>query len=189
LIQEVADRTTTVYGYDANGNLTAKATGTSTVRYYWDDQDKMIKLEDSMVMNFKTDGLGFRHYKEVIGQSATYFVYDLAASDTPGLAPLVAEYDGNGNLVAKYHHDSEGLLAMTRNAQQYWYASEAIGTVRQLVNEQFQVTDACAFDAWGNELVTQGSTTNPHCYVGKHGYHLRLRCLIWKGKNGIKLNG
>lgn len=69
----------------------------------------MVGLEDSIVMKFKTDGLGFRRY-EVVGQSVTYLVYDLVASETPGLAPLIAEYDGNGNLVAKYHHDSEGLI-------------------------------------------------------------------------------
>jgi len=134
LMQEEADGVVVSYNYDANGNLTSKTTGTSTVRYYWDEEDKMVRLEDSVVMNFKTDGLGFRRYKEVVGQSVTYFVYDLAASDTPGLAPLIAEYDANGNLIAKYHHDGGGLLAVTRNAQQYWYASEAIGTVRQLVN-------------------------------------------------------
>ena len=31
------------------------------------------------------------------------------------LAPLVVEYDQNGNLMAKYYHDGGGLLAMTRN--------------------------------------------------------------------------
>ncbi len=61
---------------------------------------------------------------------------------------------------------------MTRGNQSYWYVFEAIGTIRQLVNAQTQVTDAYAFDAWGNELATQGSTTNPHRYVGKHGYYL-----------------
>jgi len=35
------------------------------------------------------------------------------------LAPLVAEYDENGNLVAKYHHDGGGLMAMTRNNSSY----------------------------------------------------------------------
>ena len=156
--------------HDANGNLTAKSTGTSTVRYYWDDEDKMVRLEDSVVMNFKTEGLGFRRYKEVVGQGGTYFVYDLAGSDTPGLAPLVAEYDQNGNLVAKYHHDG-GLIAMTRGNQSYWHVFEAIGTTRQLVNAQTQVTDSYAYDAWGNELATQGSTVNPHRYVGKYGYY------------------
>ncbi|GBC98090.1 tRNA(Glu)-specific nuclease WapA [bacterium HR17] len=120
----------------------------------------MVRLEDSVVMNFKTDGLGFRRYKEVVGQGVTYFVYDLAASDTPGLASLVAEYDANGNLVAKYHHDGGGLLAMTGGNQSYWHVFEAIGTVRQLGNAQTQMTDAYAYDAWGNELATQGSTTN-----------------------------
>ncbi len=134
LMQEEADGVVVSYQYDPNGNTISKIVGTSVVRYYWDEEDKMVRPEDSVVMNFKTDGLGFRRYKEVVGQSVTYFVYDLAASDTPGLAPLIAEYDANGNLVAKYHHDGGGLLAVTRNAQQYWYASEAIGTVRQLVN-------------------------------------------------------
>lgn len=49
----------------------------------------MTKLQDGVTMNFKTDGLGFRRYKEVVSQSLTYFVYDLAVSDMPGLAPLV----------------------------------------------------------------------------------------------------
>lgn len=40
------------------------------------------------------------------------------------------------------------------------------------MNARTQVTDSYAFDAWGNELAVQGNTTNPHRYVGKHGYYL-----------------
>jgi len=173
LLQEVANGVTTVYQYDPNGNTISKTTGTSQVRYYWDDEDKMVRLEDSVVMNFKTDALGFRRMKEVVGQGQTWFVYDLGESDMPGLAPLVAEYDQNGNLVAKYHHDGGGLLAMTRNNTSYWYSFEAIGTVRQLMNAQSQVSDAYSFDAWGNELTSpQSQVPNPFRYVGKHGYYL-----------------
>jgi RHS repeat-associated protein len=100
-------------------------------------------------------------------------VYDLGASEVPGLAPLLAEYDGNGNLVAKYHHDGGGLMAMTRNNQSYWYGFEGIGTTRQLMGSQGQVLDAYAFDAWGNELTNpQSQVQNPFKYVGKHGYYL-----------------
>jgi len=77
LVQEVANGVTTVYQYDANGNTISKATGTSQVRYYWDDVDKMVRVEDSVVMNFKVDGLGFRRMKEVVGQGQTWFVYDM----------------------------------------------------------------------------------------------------------------
>ncbi len=115
----------------------------------------------------------FRRTKELVEQGQTWFVYDLAASDTPGLAPLVAEYDQNGNLVAKYHHDGGGLIAMTRNNASYWYAFEVIGTTRQMMDGQGQVTDAYAFDAWGNELTSpQSQVSNPFRYVGKHGYYL-----------------
>jgi len=96
----------------------------------------------------------------------------LAASDIPGLAPLIAEYDGNGKLVAKYHHDG-GLIAMTRGNQSYWYVFEAIGSVRQLTDTQSQVPDAYFYDAWGNELTSPYSqVSNPFRYVGKHGYYL-----------------
>lgn len=96
------------YNYNINKNSTARTTGTSTVRYYWDDEDKIVRMEDSVVMNFETDRwFRFQEIQRSIGQSVTYFVYDLAASDTPDLAPLVAEYDSNGNLVAKYHHDGK----------------------------------------------------------------------------------
>ncbi len=162
---------TVSYAYDPNGNLVQKSTGASVVRYYWDAEDKMMRSEDSVVMNFKTDALGFRRFKEVVGQGQTWFVYDLAVSETPGLAPLVAEYDANGNLVAKYHHDGGGLLAMVRGNQSYWYAYEAIGTTRQLMNAQGQVTDSYALDAWGNLLAVTGTTANPFVYVGKENYY------------------
>ncbi len=42
-----------------------------------------------------------------MGQSPIWFVYDLAASDTPGLALPIAEYEANGNLVAKYFSSEE----------------------------------------------------------------------------------
>jgi RHS repeat-associated protein len=172
LVQEVANGTTTVYQYDENGNTVSKTTGTSQVRYYWDDEDKMVRVEDSVVMNFKVDGLGFRRMKEVVGQYQRWFVYDLAASEVPGLAPLLAEYDESGNLVAKYHYDGGGLIAMTRNNESYWYGFEGIGTVRQLMGSQGQVVDAYAFDAWDNEITNpQSQVQNPFKYVGKHGYY------------------
>jgi RHS repeat-associated protein len=91
----------------------------------------------------------------------------------------VAEYDGNGNLVAKYHHDGGGLMAMTRNNQSYWYGFEGIGTVRQLMGSQGQVVDAYAFDAWGNELTSpQSQVQNPFKYVGKHGYCLDTKSML-----------
>ena len=108
--------------------------------------------------------------KEVVGKDR-YGLF-MREGETPGLAPLVAEYDENGNLVAKYHHGG-GLMAMTRNNSSYWYGFEGIGTVRQLMDGQGQVTDAYAFDAWGNELTgPQSQVPNPFRYVGKYGYYL-----------------
>jgi RHS repeat-associated protein len=143
----------------------------------------MVRVEDSVVMNFKVDGLGFRRMKEVVGQYQRWFVYDMGSSEVPGLAPLVAEYDESGNLVAKYHYDGGGLLAMTRNNESYWYGFEGIGTVRQLMGSQGQVVDAYAFDAWGNEITNpQSQVQNPFKYVGKYGYY-------WDTESALMLLG
>jgi len=76
-------------------------------------------------------------------------------------------------LVAKYHHNGRGLIAMARSNSSYWYGFEGIGTTRQLMGSQGQVVDAYAFDAWGNEITNpQSQVQNPFKYVGKHGYYL-----------------
>lgn len=59
---------------------------------------------------------GFRRYNEIAGQGATYFVHDLGASGVPDLAPLVAKYDTDGNLIAKITM-VVGLIAMSRDTQ------------------------------------------------------------------------
>jgi len=48
----------------------------------------------------------------------------LGESEVPGLAPLVAECDQNGSLIAKYHHYGGGLMAITKDHQSYWYVFE-----------------------------------------------------------------
>ena len=66
----------------------------------------------------------------------------MGASEAPGLAPLLAEYDESGNLVAKYYYDGGGLMGMTRNNTSYW---ETIGTVRQVMNAQSQFLGLASF--------------------------------------------
>ena len=94
----------------------------------------------------------------------------IARSDVPGIAPLIAEYDSDGNLVVRYHH-GDGLIAMHRDGNSYWYAFEAIGTTRQLTGLTQVITDSYTMDAWGNILAVMGTTANPFTYVGKESYY------------------
>lgn len=67
--------------YDANGNTTSKTVNPGTpdavtTTYVWDYEDKMPQLRDGDTLNFMTDALGFRRYKEVVGQTEIWFAYD-----------------------------------------------------------------------------------------------------------------
>ena len=91
--------------------------------------------------------------------------------------------DANGNLVAKYHHDGGGLLAMTRNAQQYWYVFEAIGTVRQLTDTQSLIPDRKLGTLW-LYFSSVGKDEGNKCIDG----HPFLFPLFWaKGKRCCQL--
>ena len=75
------------------------------------------------------------------------------------------------------------LMVMTRSDGTCRHVFEGIGTVRQLMNAQAQVTDAYAYDAWGNELASpQSQVPNPFRYVGKHGYY-------WDTESALMLLG
>jgi RHS repeat-associated protein len=88
------------------------------------------------------------------------YVYD----DRPGVAPL-----------AIYRRQEDGSMKLFHTLE------DGHGSVRQLVNEQGQVTDSYHYDAWGNSLAGgSGSTPNPYRYNGQRldadgNYHLRAR--------------
>lgn len=78
------------------------------------------------IQKLKKSSIGFRCYKEVIGQGVAYFIYDLMVSDVPGSALLVAECDENGNLVAKYHYDGGGLIIHELAHNCFWCGKDPI---------------------------------------------------------------
>jgi YD repeat-containing protein len=111
------------YEYDENGNLikkVEKATGEVTT-YTYDAENQLISVisEQGSVISYKYDGLGRRIEKNVDGK-ITRYVYDNE--------DIILEYDGEGNLIAKYIHGPgiDEPLMMERDGEIYYFIADAL---------------------------------------------------------------
>jgi hypothetical protein len=100
---------------------------------------------------YNADGL---RTKKTTGNGTTQFVYDGTT--------LIAELDGNGNLVAVYTHGATGLISQRRGTVSHFYHFDGLGSTMELTDANEAVTDTYRYDAWGNVLASTGTTVNPY---------------------------
>ncbi|MCC7495831.1 MAG: RHS repeat-associated core domain-containing protein [Fimbriimonadaceae bacterium] len=100
-------------------------------------------------------GDGLRAWKE--GATRTYFLYD-------GIN-VVCELDAVGDLLAASTFGAAGLLC--QGAVQYQF--DPLGDAVHLLDAAGDVTANRLFDAWGNELTSDGF--NPRGYRATYGYY------------------
>ncbi len=101
--------------------------------------------------------------------------------DTSGdLSQVVAETDENGNLKASYVRGHD-LISIKSESDKWYYVCDGRGSVRQLLDEDGNVTDSYSYDAYGTLLTKDGDTDNSYMYVGEEYnantglYYLRAR--------------
>jgi RHS repeat-associated protein len=111
----------------------------------------------------------------------TYFEWD------PIDDVIVAERDEAGNVIAEYTHEGGyhgRLISQRRNGQSYFYHYDGDGNTLALTDENGNVTDTYAYNAFGEMTEHTGTTVNPFRYQGAlgyyfdefiNGYHVRAR--------------
>ena len=75
------------------------------------------------------------------------------------------------NRVAFRRSGSDYLISQNRDGVASFFLFDEQGSARQLANAAATVTDSYLYDAFGNPLLTSGSTTNPFRFVGRLGYY------------------
>jgi len=161
--------------YDANGNVTS--TGGRTFAY---DSENHLTSMNSGAVSIVYDGDGNRVAKTVSGVTTYYLVDGL----NPTGYPQVVEELAGGTVTRQYAY---GLQRISENQviSSTWtpsfYGYDGGGNVRQLTNAAGSVTDTYEYDAYGNALITTGSTPNNYLYRGEQFdpdlglYYLRAR--------------
>jgi RHS repeat-associated protein len=164
-----ADDRLTTDTYDANGNTLTSG----GVTYTYDFEDRLLTTSTGITIVYDGDG------NRVSENGTKYLVDDL----TPTGYAQVAEELVGGSVSAQFTY---GVMRISQNraGTVSYYAYDAGGSVRQLVNTIGVVTDTYAYDAFGNIVAESGSTTNEFLYRGEQYdaslgmYYLRARYYV-----------
>ncbi len=179
-----------IYSYDKNGNLTSKMEGTTVFSYYYDYENrlvKVVKVENSVMTTseYKYDPFGRRIEKKVTESSATTttrFVYDNE--------DIILEYDGNGNLGNRYVHGPgiDEPLAVINGKNSYYYHADGLGSIVALTDSTGKVQQTYEYDSFGNLKDQKNKVKQPYTFTGREWdretglYHNRVR--NWDPKTG-----
>ena len=163
---------TAPFQYDNAGNLLQD----DKARYSYDAFNRTVKVEtfDGNVQVNRYDAEGLRHEMEENGRLVRFIFHKGEA---------VAEQEENSNVI-RLIRGSE-LIARSGDSESartyYHYASDEMGSTTHIVDEQGNVHNRYAYDAWGKIEVKEEAVPNRFTYYGQQidpitqQYYLRAR--------------
>lgn len=176
--RESTGQTVTSYLYDPNGNLTKKDDGTNVHGYKYDVRNLMTDYDGPGANNdatYKYGASGLRVQKTVAGSTTTKYYHD-------GLN-VVAEYNGSDQLQRTYV--TPGLdqnLSLTASGSTYYYLSDALGSIRQVIDADQATQNSYDYQAFGSVYGNPTeNVTQPFRFTGREWdaetglYYYRMR--------------
>ena len=163
---------TTPFQYDNAGNLLRD----DKAQYSYDAFNRTVKVEtfDGNVQINRYDAEGLRHEMEENGRLVRFIFHKGEA---------VAEQEENSNVI-RLIRGSE-LIARSSDSESartyYHYASDEMGSTTHIVDENGNIQNCYAYDAWGKIEVKEESVPNRFTYYGQQidpitqQYYLRAR--------------
>ena len=151
------------YSYDANGNLDQKTerAGGGVTTYTYDSENQLTGIEfpDGTSASYRYDGLGRRIEKQANGQ-ITQYVYDEQ--------DILFEYV-EGVFSARYTHGPsvDEVLSVNRGGGSSFFQTDAVGSVRRLVDEQGVATATYTYDSFGQIMSETGIRQAPYQFQGR----------------------
>jgi len=175
--------------YDADGNLISRTGPSGTTTYNYDSRNRLIGVSNATdTWSYKYDAFGNRIATTHNGQTTKYLI------DPTGLGDVVGEYDGAGNLVARY---TQGLGLTSRIdplGTTAYYDFDALGSTAGLTGASGGNVATYRYLPFGESLSSTGTTANPFQFVGQAGIIHEtnglefMRARFYSSKEGRFLN-
>ncbi len=163
-LKQIIGGDTTDYLYDAANRLTAVSDSASSTTYTFDDNGNLLQTgemvnqfdaanrlvetsRDSHVVEPMYNGVNDRVGQTVDGVTTDY------ALDVQGLPEVIYTSEGNA-----YLHLPGVIMTESSLGEVRYLLSDALGSVRQVVDETAQVVSYQEFDPYGNALETGADT-------------------------------
>lgn len=173
--QETTGGKSVLYDYDLNGNRALARSNGNTSSYTYDVRDRLIAFRSPTTQASYTYDVLDRRIGKTAGSITTKAVFD--GRDA------VAEYDGNGVLQAEYLFGKgfDEPLAKLVGSDRYFYLSDGLGSITNIVNGGESVLNTYDYDAFGTiaakvEQVNNNYTFAAREFDGESGlYYFRAR--------------
>ncbi len=144
------------YTYDLNGSTITRNGTPGNFTFGWDLENRVSSISGAETATYKYDHQGRRSSKTV--GTATSYLYD-------GLN-LIQEA-GSASADYLFGPGIDEPLAMSRGAQIYYPAVEALGSVAALNDSAGTVANNYLYDAWGQTRTQTGTLLNPFGYTAR----------------------
>lgn len=170
LTTETIDSDTVItYAYDDNGNLISKVDGADTTLYEWDYENRLVQMTNDqipMTINYEYDPDGNRISKTA-NSVTTKYINDVALP----LVQVLMETTDEDTVLATYTYGND-LISSTKYdiLNTIYYHYDGLGSVRQLTDDNETVTASYTYDAFGNVIVSTGTTDNTYGFTGEQQF-------------------
>ena len=189
LTTETIDSDTVItYAYDDNGNLISKVDGADTTLYEWDYENRLVQMTNDqipMTINYEYDPDGNRISKTA-NSVTTKYINDVALP----LVQVLMETTDEDTVLATYTYGND-LISSTKYdiLNTIYYHYDGLGSVRQLTDDNETVTASYTYDAFGNVIVSTGTTDNTYGFTGEQQFdeadgHVFLRARYYDSRVG-----
>ena len=143
------------FNHDKDGNMTDRTLAGVTTKYQWDSSNKLTSIQKGAFQEkYLYDSGGVRKSR---GSDTRYF-----SSGSASLSDLRPT-----NSISFIQGDQ--IRGMRYGGAFYWYISDALGTVRSVVDTSGVVVGSYASDEFGRETAVSGTVERPHTYTGALG--------------------
>ena len=158
------------FRWDRNGQLVEKMDPKepAPTSYEWNGAHRLTKvtLPDLTSAEYRYNGDELRTWRREPSGAETR--YDWVPDEVLGLSQVLNELDGTGARKADYVLGPNGLIAIIDGSgNERYYVFDALGSVLALTGETGGVADTYAYDEYGVEIATTGTSYNPMRYTGQ----------------------
>ncbi|MBI1915416.1 MAG: hypothetical protein HYS12_11870 [Planctomycetes bacterium] len=161
--------------YDADGNLVEKVDGTEVSRYFYDAENRLVRVETADgTWEYQYDAFGNRVATTHDSVRVEYLL------DPSRLVDVVGEYNAGG-LVAHYTHGLGLSSRIDASGSPAYYDFDAMGSTVGLSGTAGTYESKYTYLPFGDSLNSVQSIINPFQFIGEYGVTDEI--------NGLKLMG
>ena len=155
------------FEYDENGNTVRKTAGSEIVRYIYNVEDRLKRIEDvaaNVIATYYYDPFGRRLWKEVSGEK-THFLY----ADEG----MIGEYDADGSEIKIYGWKPDSIwgtdpVIIKEGRRYFFFQTDHIATSKKISDPSGEAVWSAVYDSFGKICVKNEDLKQPFRFAGQN---------------------